>query len=395
MSGNNSAYANPQESRGWEIVKTLNEGVPAMDSVSARRLLAEYLKLSVRKPSKLHSAMLSCATKMAIAYGDFHFVPFLEMWGVENLRPEDSENMVDSSGKRFPSLAERLVKAYIYSLMFHPQEHLQVEMESIMLPTIRLKGYVTKGEDLPVAVVNHAIATKVFTADVRNRKMTFVQMMLPDGEEIVAEVHTLTTYSKLRYADIEGRMYDVILRTSDKGKQRVEAAVLSQMPVNEAFNTAIGYIEHIDDGHRHIHVFDNMSRHFVAPFEKTNITVGQYVEFIPVIPKDSNFKTAIITRVLEDGAALFGYRMATITYVDREKGYAAWELLPDANGIVIPIVEANAKETIEPATKGYISQRTLQGKALPEKGTHVKLITFLKRGKDKRKIPYVVDFEVS
>jgi len=390
---------NPQETRGWEIVKSLNDSLKAKDaseSVALRKLLAEYMKLGCKKPSRLHSAILSCAVKMAVTFPDFHFVPFLDLWGLENLRQEDSNTLTDESGKRLPSLAERMTKAYAYSLLFHPEERLSAEAESMIKPTLIKKGFVTKCHDSDVQIVISAIATRTFHTEVRRRKMLFVQLLTEDGEEIITEVHTVTAFSKIRYNEIEGRLYNVILRTSDNGKRRVEAMCLSQRMVADCFETAIGYIEHVDTTHCHIHVFDNLSRHFVSKYS-TPTTVrkeGQYVEFIPVIPKEGNFKSAIIVRMMDNGPEVFGYRNVVITYSDEEKGFAAWELLPESDGEIHPIVESNAMTPQVPATKGYINQSlaTTKGMSLPKIGDKLRIITFLKRGKDGKKRPVVVDY---
>jgi len=243
-------------------------------------------------------------------------------------------------------------------------------------------------------VTTSAVATHVFTSDVRNRKMTFVQFLLPDGDEVVTEVHTVTAYSKMRYEEIMGRQFLLILRNSENGKIRIEAAKLQEGGWKD-FPLRVGYVEHIDSNHKHIHVYDNESRHFVSKYQETNITVGQYVEFLPVIPKVGNFKTAMITRVVENGQEAFGYRDAVVTFSSEEQGYCSWELLPDADGAVHAIVETGTKDVQEPATKGYINKQLLYTKQLPlpKKGDKVRIITFLKRGKDGKKKPLVVDFK--
>lgn len=384
---------NPQETRGWEIVRQLNDGVPTIGALNARQLLAEYFKLNCYRPSRLHSAILSCATKMAMAFPDFHFVPFLEMWGLENLRSDDSESRTDETGKRFPSLVERMTKAYAYSLLFHPQQHLDGKMETMLMPLLQKKGYSVRMVDGQMVIASAAIATRVFVSDVRNRKMTFVQLLLPDGEELVTEVHTMTAFCRMRYEDMVNKMFDVLLRSSENGKLRVEAAIPSSGSVAAVFPVEVGYVDHVDGNHMHIHVFDNQSRHLVSKFVTTNIEAGQYVEFVPVIPSVGSFKTAVITRVLENGPEMFGYRDVVVTYVNAEQGYCSWELLPATDGKVVPIMETGAAADVEPATKGYISRHLFESKGIPmpKKGDKLKIVTFLKRGKDKKKRPVVVE----
>lgn len=317
-----TSHSNPQESMGWEIVKQLNEGLtvtgyntlPIISSINARKMLADYFRLNVTKPSKLHSAILSCATKMALFFPDFRYVPFLEMWGLQNLRPEDSEVKVTNDGKRFHSLSERMAVAYAYSLAFRPDEHLSQREEQLLKPVLLQKGYGITEKDGKLAIT-----------------------------------------------------------------------------------VAVGYVEHIDTVHRHIHIYDNESRHFVHSYANgTNANgiagVGAYVRFMPVIPHDSSFKSAVILSVLEDGAEAFGYRNATVTYSNQEQGYCAWELLPDADGKVMPIVETGTSEQQEPCTKGYINKTLCDSlnRPMPKKGDNLQIVTFLKRGRDMKKRPVVV-----
>lgn len=396
--------ADPQETRGWEIVKQLNEGlavkgynaVPNLSSLDARKLLAEYFKLTISKPSRLHSAILSCATKMAMAFPDFHFVPFLKMWGFENLRPEDSEAKVMDDGKRFPSLCERMTKAYAYSIMFHPNEHLSYEEEQVIKPVLIKKGYSVLEKDGMLVIAVPAISTRVFQSEVRGRQMTFVTLMTPSGNEVICEVHTVTQYGKIPYGDIMNQCFNILLRTSEKGNLRVEAAYLSSENVESGFTTAVGYVEFIDTNHKHIHVYDNESRHFVQSYiSETMIKEGSYVRFIPIIPLESKFKSAVITSVLDNGPEKFGLRNVVVTYVNEEQGYCAWELLPEADGTVHPIIETGATDAQEPGTKGYINKVLCDrlGSRLPVKDEKLQVVSFLKRGKDRKKRPVVVYFK--
>lgn len=402
----NKWQSTPQESRGWEIVKQINEGLTALGnntaaanaSLTFRKLLAEYFGLGTGRPSRLHSAILSCAVKMATLFPDFHFVPFLEMWGIENLRTEDSEAKVTDDGKRFPSLVERLTKAYLYSLLFHPEEQLEPEMEQTMVKTMRLKGYLLREREGRIFPAVPAIATRVLQSEVRNRKMTFVSLFTPMGEEVMTEVHTLTQHRRMRYEEIPNSTFNLLLRTSEKGNIRVEAAYPCSSEEQKDFPICVGYIDYIDAGHQHIHVFDNGSRHFVEKYSGTpSVKEGDYVIFLPIIKNGNSFKSALITNVLENGADRFGWRNAIVTYSNAEQGYCAWELLPDADGKVNPIVETDASEQHEPGTKGYINKMLCDklGTPLPNKGERLQIVTFLKRGKDRAKRPVVVNFRLS
>ncbi|MDO4948637.1 MAG: hypothetical protein Q4E55_00480 [Bacteroidales bacterium] len=377
-----------QHLQGWDMLRKLNDGIGKLPSKELRRILASYMATNPQGPSKLHSAMLSVATRMATMYSDFHFVPFLNTWGLKNFREEDGEADIDASGKRFPSLLERLAKAYVYSLMLHPDERLASDAEAVLAPLIRRRGFSLPQPCVPM------ITTRIFTSEVRGRKITFVCLVAADGTEVATEVHTLTAFCRMPYADIPNRLFRVLLRTvcneSGQTSYKVESAILESRPISDFFPLSIGYVEHFDAGHDHIHIFDNHSRHFVAVKSDIHPSVGQYVGFVPLIPRNSRFKSAIIYKVYshEEGTQLFGCRMARITRVSASPQYCAWELIDGT-----PLVEEG---TPEPSfTMGYLSEQLLQARQIvPPVGSDVGLIVFLKRGKDGKKRPYVVDFEV-
>lgn len=369
-----------KEAFGWFLYRYLSDKLAAIPSVNAREILVEFLKLGTEKPSRLYSSFLGLATKMATQFPDFHFVPFLRIWGLSNLLPEDKEARTDESGKRFPSLTERIAKALSYSALFHPEETLDPEMQQ----------FNTRG-----SIIQQLIATQTSTAEVKRRKMTFVRFMSQDGTEYSTEVHTITNFQKISYKDIPNRLFSALLRKKEDGKLTIEAAVLSSAPIEEAYPAAIGYVEYIDLQHDHIHIYDYQSRHYIAIKSNIHPQVGTYVQFIPLIPKESNFKTAVITKILQplEGPAAFGLRTARITHIDNVNHYCAWELLPSPDGSTSPIIEANT--TTPSFTTGFLSKQLLQqtGIDLPKLNTPIQIIVFLKRGKDKQKRPYVVYYK--
>lgn len=398
----------PLFTRSWDIVRQLNAEVPTLSSLEARKLLAEYATL-MHLPAtisdnarSLHAAILSVAVKMAQAYPDFHFVPFLNLWGLQHLRPEDGEAQIDSTGKRYPSLVERLAKSYAYSLLFHPEEHLEAELEALLIGHIQRKGYILSSPQTN-GIIHPLLATRTFTSEVRGRKMTFVSLLSPDGTELTTEVHTITAYSKLRYCAIPGTLYSAILRTSDNGNLRIETAIPSpSQQIDGIFQTSTGFVESIDASHQHIHIYDNLSRHLVAMQDgflhdgttltsASTVKIGDYLKIVPVIPREGKFKSALIINQYptEEGRNAFGYRRARITHIDMAKGWCSWELLPGE----APIIEDG---TQSPSfTKGYLSQQHLQGKTISSLsvGQEIQLLTFLKRGKDREKHPYVVNWK--
>lgn len=114
-----------QEGLGWELARLLQAEIakenPAAENVKA--MLDEYLTLNlVQKPSKLHSWILSSATRVAENLSLAYFL-FVKAWDITNLRDEDfksyqpvkedastpsAEPVLDEKHKDFPSLAEKV-----------------------------------------------------------------------------------------------------------------------------------------------------------------------------------------------------------------------------------------------------------------------------------------------
>ncbi|MDO5447106.1 MAG: hypothetical protein Q4F34_04930 [Prevotellaceae bacterium] len=371
------------EEYAWTICKVLNRESEKLSPLYCRQLLAEYMKLDVVKPSLLHSAMLNAAVKVAVASAEFHFVPFLNLWNLSNLRREDYERQKDDSGKAFPSLVEKVGKAYVTARLMRPQETLadSTEMERIV-----------NGMGFHIAVP--MVVTKVSEFETNGRKLKFASLVGIDGKEANCEVHALRvnpalpkTGNQHHFVNV-GQMYDVILKDKKDGESsNVYCGILSQRKINEVFPCETGYVEHVDPEHRHTHVYDAKSRHFVSATYHATASPGQFVDFVPVIPEKNKFKSAIIYKVYAkgSGAAEFGIRELKVTFVNHDKGYIAWELAD----VSAPIVEAG---TSGPSfTSGYVSVDMFmeQGKNVPAVGESFRAIVFLKRGKDLEKRPHV------
>ena len=374
------------ETLGWVTFRVANLHFAAKypDATGIRRLLAYYMSLPTGRPSKLHSCIMAVAARLATKSPDFHFASFCKIWNLTNLLPEDHNETFDLQSRKHPSLYSRIAKAYAYSLLLHPQELLDEPSHSQLLEESAKQGLMP---------VKQMIATKVHSSEVNGRKITFVTLVAPDGTEAETVAPKLTAFRKMRYEDIAGSLFDVILHSDDDAnatKLRVEAAVPDYSRITDVFPVCTGYIEYIDMHHRHVHIYDSQSRHLVAVNPRFIPQKGQYVRFVPIIPKHDKFKSAIITEVLErtQGQTSFGLRRAKVSYTDEAKGYCAWELLPGEQ----PIIESG---TDSPSfTSGFISRQTAAelNMPLPAVGTEITLITFLKRGKDKQKRPYVVYF---
>lgn len=96
------------------LYRYLRADYTRMGSMEARRLLADYLALTVPRPSRVHSLMLRMAVRVARCYRDFNFARFFSMWDPRTLRPEDVE-AYRADGSRGPSLAVAAIARVIDS----------------------------------------------------------------------------------------------------------------------------------------------------------------------------------------------------------------------------------------------------------------------------------------
>lgn len=389
--------------RAWEIVKQLNSDIKALDSVAARQLLAEGLKLSSERPAKLHSALLGSATKVAEYYHDFRFMAFLSMWDLVNLRPEDHERQKSQDGKTYPSLVDRVCKAFVNDRMLRPDDQMPTDQYAIIQPLL---------EERRLLPIQQMVVTRIKEAtNGQGRKFRFVTLVSPEGLQVECVANQLQAHplrpmpeGKRHYVNI-GQHYDVQLRND-----KPFAAYLSSKNASDFFPTAVGYVEHIDTEHNHIHIYDSLSRHFVAPVQRfSRERVGDFVRFIPIIPADSKFKTAIIQAVvpLESPEVQSIFREIRITHINKEKGYAAWELVNKESPITehLSPLQLSQGETSPNFTSGYLNLASvpdLVGEPVAElakvvesnpsdlrEGWEGMALIYLKRGKDRQKRPHV------
>lgn len=379
----------------WTIVKTLNQHVNDVDSVLARQLLADCLKLNVPRPSKLYSGILSAALKVANTYTDFRFATFLRMWGIENLRPEDNERQRTQDGKSFPSLSERTARTLASQFLLHPEDRTSIDYASLF-----------SSHSLSL---HSMLVTRIKDATGKDgRKYHFITLTSPEGLEVESISNTLTPHplcplpeGKRHYVNI-GQLYDCLLQTnatavSGKSALALKIAYLSLQKPADFFQQEIGYIESIDSSHGHMHIYDAHSRHFVAPVlrfskEKT----GDFVRFIPITPLESKFKTAIILATVpylsEDVKTIL--REIRITYINEEKGYASWELTDKSHPIteLLSPLQLSHGETSPSYTSGYLSltqvSESFHLESLPTEQPF-KALVYLRRGKDKLKRPHI------
>lgn len=401
----------------WTIVKALLQHIDEIDSYSARQLLADCIKLPLQHPSVLYSALLGAAIKVEMAYPEFRFAAFLRMWGTENLRPEDKMRTSNKDGKSFPSLEERMVKSLAHSMLLHP------ETASGFSELIQSQGY----------SIHRMLVTRLQEVNGKDgRKYRFATLSSPEGLEVEAVTQSFVPSplqplpaGKRHYVNI-GQLYTVLLKKKTPQPESrntpfaIVAAYLSPERAENVFNTMIGYIESIDSQHGHMHIYDAYSRHLVASvlrFSKER--AGDFVRFVPIVPQNSKFKSAILlssiseTSVLEDHTSvLAGHKDSTvevapslireirIVNVNKEKGYASWELVDKSQPITerLSSLQLSQGETSPCFTNGYL---TLNADGSPQvpcsfatelltPGQIFRALVYLKRGKDHQKRPRVI-----
>ena len=176
------------------------------------------------------------------------------------------------------------------------------------------------------------------------------------------------------------------------GSYALLSSYLSSQRPSDLFPTEIGYIEHVDTEHSHMHIYDRHSRHFVAPVQRfSREKEGDFIRFIPIIPQNSKFKTAIILATVPSSSEEVKniLREIRITTINKEKGYAAWELIDKSHPIteLLSPLQLSQGETSPSFTSGYINLGELKS---PSKGDLEGFaLIYLKRGKDRQKRPHI------
>lgn len=108
-------YPADHKGYGWDLYRWTKAVLSASDTPApaaigqARRNLNTYMKLSVDRPSTLHSCILKIAWQLAS--GNHLDLPaFVGLWGLENLLPDDYDRFTTPEGKTLPALAEKVVQ---------------------------------------------------------------------------------------------------------------------------------------------------------------------------------------------------------------------------------------------------------------------------------------------
>lgn len=353
--------AHPDDTN-WKIFRYLQHNYKMMESVTARTLLAAYMKLHVKRMSLIDSCMLGMAVKVSETYGDFKLPKFLEAWGYDQfLRPQDLQRQTGKDGRQYLSLKERVERALQSYRLHHPEES-DGECEGVV----------------------SMYAAKVFEKEKDGRKRRYVKLVATNGSELIADSHQFPC----RPWEISGRMFDVLTRVSKQGNERVSDIVASRKRVDEVFSVEVGFVEFIDESHGHIHVYDSQSRHFVADKSACSalkISVGNYVRFCPIIANGDHFKSAAIVNVMDkyEGRKAFGIYEAKVEYANVKDRYIRYSIesairyTPEGN--IIKAGFASTANLPEDVRNGMVQ------------GSHVHLVLFLKRGKDGMKHNYVAE----
>lgn len=353
--------AHPDDTN-WKIYRYLQNNYKTIGSVTARTLLAAYMKLHVKRMSLVDSCMLGMAVKISETYGDFKLSKFLEAWGYDScMRAQDLQRQTGKDGRQYLSLKERVERALQSYRLHHPEE-CNGECEGIV----------------------SMYAAKVFEKEINGRKRRYVKLVATNGSELIADSHQFPC----RPWEISGRIFNVLTRVSKQGNERVSEIVASAKRVDEAFSAEVGFVEFIDESHGHIHVYDSQSRHFVADksaHTALKISVGNYVRFCPIIANGDHFKSAAIVSVMDkyEGRKAFGIYEAKVEYANVKDRYIRYSLesairyTPEGN--IIKAGFASTANLPEDVRNGMVQ------------GSHVRLILFLKRGKDGMKHNYVAD----
>lgn len=316
-----SDCANDQ--KAWALYRFIKANVgEKLSSQDCRSLLSQYFALNQPCPSLLHSLMLNVATKMADAYPDFMLSKFLEIWNLANLRTDDYQRQTDKEGHSFHSITERLASCILRRMIANPEEIYSEAAMALAREQSQSLGY------LPIMPM---IAVKMFETEQKGRKIRMVKLVGPKGEELATDWHAFHA----KPWEIVGRMYRVLPRRSEKsGNVRVEAIGQAVSDIADEFGRVIGFVDSYDEKHKHYHIFDPVSRHFVAESPTVRMRIGDYVWFAPAIPAVDPFKTAVVLSVeaKDTGRESFGALAAKVTHINTEKGYFSYATADGQSG---------------------------------------------------------------
>jgi len=146
---------------------------------------------------------------------------------------------------------------------------------------------------------------------------TSVTLLSRSGMRLLCNIDKFNTINPKEILD---KSYSVsFVQTEDHCK------VITITPISDNIDlegmVTIGYVDGVDKIKNTYHIYDRDSIHYVADSPSVNVHIGDFVEFYPIRPKDSNFNKAIIIRQIEyrDGVIHFGTYKAVVAKVDYNK----------------------------------------------------------------------------
>lgn len=119
------------ESYGWIIYHYVSKNFSNLSSLEIRRLLRDYMILENSRPSRLHTLFLNFAMKVSEQFDDFKLLPFVKMFGINNLSREDYHTS-NIEGKSIKPFIERLLQRLSTNVEFSVAEILKVFEESTL-----------------------------------------------------------------------------------------------------------------------------------------------------------------------------------------------------------------------------------------------------------------------
>lgn len=296
----NNSLSHPIETT-WDIYYYLRRNYQADGSVISRTLMLAYLMIRLERPSLINSCMLGLALKISRKYADFNLPVFLDYWDYSvMLRPEDTVVRPSPDGKPVLTLKDRTERALQSYRLRHPHA----------------KG---RRDD-----IRHMLAVKVYAREDDGVAGQMVKLVDGQGMEIIADGRMFVAQN----GEIQGRMFDVLVRSGRNGVERAVDVVGSRLKPEEVFATTVGYVGWVDPRHVHVHVFDSLSRHFVADHPDIMPCEGDFVKFCPVIANDDRFKSAAIVSIADklQGRMEFGTCKAVVVGINSAMRYVSYRL---------------------------------------------------------------------
>ena len=349
------------ESTSWHIFNYLTANYMTMDSKLVRTLLLAFLKIRSDRPSLINSCILSFAVDISSYFNDFNFPRFLEAWGYKKmLRPEDCLKPNGSGLGYELSLCEKVEKALERYELTHVEKG---------KPGFHKRVY---------------WAVKLFEKLIDGHVTRSVKLVDSLGRSIFADARMFAEKPKF----IQGHLYDAVTYSSPERPdfEILKEISLSSKFITDLFDYEVGYVDCFKIHNRHYHIFDSLSRHFVAENPDIDILPSDYVLFCPIIPIKDKFKSAVVLRKLDRNDAMrqFGLTEAVIRSVDTHKCVLTYELVKEPVSTPEGFVSKQGTIPVSVVRNVSSADDILVGR-------HIGLVIFLKRNTDFVKVNFVPD----